>query len=176
MPTRRSTARNSTPLAPCYRLAKRPWSSRAFSSPLKPRNCACDSACPGPHGPAVGAIPRKLDTGGLSLHSTPFLKIKILRAVQRAPARFGPGGARPPKGVPGAMSRSASGAAFPLPPSGQKLVLRRKRKKEKKKKKKSCLSKTSWRSIWPTAEGGVPSWFTKCNNQEKRSWRWWSGS
>jgi len=48
-----------------------------------------------------------------------------VRAVQRTPPRFGPGGARPPMGVPGAMPRSTSGAAFPLPPSGQKLVLRR---------------------------------------------------
>ena len=32
-----------------------------------------------------------------------------------------------------------------------------------------CLSRLELESIWPTAEGGVPSWFTKCNNQEKRS-------
>jgi hypothetical protein len=45
-----------------------------------------------------------------------------VRAVQRPPARFWPGGAGPPMGVPCGMPRRASGAAFPLPPSGQKLV------------------------------------------------------
>ena len=32
-----------------------------------------------------------------------------------------------------------------------------------------CLSTLELESIWPTAEGGVLSWFTKCNNQEKHS-------
>ena len=45
-----------------------------------------------------------------------------IRAVQRTPTRFWPGGAGPPMGVPCGMPRRASGAAFPLPPSGQKLV------------------------------------------------------
>jgi hypothetical protein len=44
---------------------------------------------------------------------------------------------------------------------------------------RSCLSANqSWRhyELWPTVEGGAPSWITKYNNQEKRSWRWWCGS
>jgi hypothetical protein len=48
-------------------------------------------------------------------------------------------------GVPCGIPRRASGAAFPLPPSGQKLVLRR-----------TVSALMSWESIWPTAEGGCP--------------------
>ena len=48
--------------------------------------------------------------------------VQGLRAVQRTPARFWPGGAGPPTGVPCGVPRRASGPAFPLPPSGQKLV------------------------------------------------------
>ena len=43
------------------------------------------------------------------------LFLLLLRAVQRTPARFWPGGAGPPMGVPCGMPRRASGAAFPLP-------------------------------------------------------------
>jgi hypothetical protein len=73
----------------------------------------------------IGYGPNNFGTHKKSRPSTQLRKAetgKKVRAVQRTPARFGPGGARPPMGVPGAVPRSTSGAAFPLPPSGQKLV------------------------------------------------------
>jgi hypothetical protein len=47
-------------------------------------------------------------------HSFRTQGLGSLRAVQRAPARFGPGGASSPTWVPGAMPRSTSGAASPM--------------------------------------------------------------